>query len=67
MNAVTLSGDGRHDSLGHCAKYCAYTIFCCTLPHLTHFALIRVSYFQVCPFFVVLTAWEYHVETGKLQ
>ncbi|XP_067024374.1 uncharacterized protein [Acropora muricata] len=41
MRAVTLSGDGRHDSMGHCAKYCAYTIFCCTLPRIIHFALVQ--------------------------
>ncbi|XP_068747225.1 uncharacterized protein [Montipora capricornis] len=41
MGGITLSGDGRHDSMGHCAKYCAYTIFCCTLPSIIHFALIQ--------------------------
>ncbi|XP_028514749.1 uncharacterized protein LOC110238694 [Exaiptasia diaphana] len=28
---VALAGDGRHDSMGHSAKYCTYTIFCCTI------------------------------------
>ena len=28
---VTLAGDGRHDSMGHSAKYCTYTMFCCTI------------------------------------
>ena len=46
MGGITLSGDGRHDSMGHCAKYCAYTIFCCTLPGIIHFALVQVCYFH---------------------
>ena len=24
--SLVLAGDGRHDSMGHCAKYCAYSI-----------------------------------------
>ena len=28
--------------MGHCAKYGAYTIFCCTVPMIIHFALIQV-------------------------
>lgn len=43
MGGITLSGDGHHDSMGHCAKYCAYTIFCCTLPRIIHFALVQVG------------------------
>ena len=27
LGGITIAGDGRHDSMGHCAKYCAYTIF----------------------------------------
>ena len=26
QNLVVLTGDGRCDSPGHCAKYCTYTI-----------------------------------------
>ena len=33
---------GRHDSMGHCAKYGAYTIFCCTLTKIIHFSLVQV-------------------------
>ena len=25
-NEVTLCGDGRYDSVGHCAKYCTYFV-----------------------------------------
>ena len=27
QDGITIAGDGRHDSMGHCAKYGAYTIF----------------------------------------
>lgn len=38
---LTISGDGRHDSMGHSAKFGAYTIFCCSLPLVVHFALVQ--------------------------
>lgn len=38
---VVIAGDGRHDSMGHSAKYCAYTIFCCTLSKIIHFSLVQ--------------------------
>lgn len=41
-SGVVLAGDGRHDSMGHSAKYGAYTIFCCTVPMIIHFALVQV-------------------------
>ncbi|KAK3731006.1 hypothetical protein QZH41_018754 [Actinostola sp. cb2023] len=40
-SSLTVAGDGRHDSMGHCAKYGAYSIFCCTLPMILYFALIQ--------------------------
>lgn len=33
---IGIAGDGRHDSMGHSAKYGAYTIFCCTVPMIIH-------------------------------
>ena len=39
---LVIAGDGRHDSMGHSAKYCAYTVFCCTVPFIIHFALVQV-------------------------
>ena len=42
-DGITIAGDGRHDSMGHCAKYGAYTIFCCTVPMILHFSLVQVS------------------------
>ena len=34
--------DGRHDSMGHSAKYCAYTIICYTEPAIIDFSLVQV-------------------------
>ena len=39
---LVMAGDGRHDSMGHRAKYCAYTIFCCTSPCILHFNIVQV-------------------------
>ena len=40
---VTLAGDGRHDSMGHSAKYGTYTIFCCTVGLIIHIVLVQVG------------------------
>ena len=40
---VILSGDGRHDSMGHSAKYGTYTIFCNTVGKILHFSLVQVN------------------------
>ncbi|XP_044171604.1 uncharacterized protein LOC122955935 [Acropora millepora] len=40
---VTIAGDGRHDSMGHSAKFGAYSIFCSTIPVIIHFALVQVK------------------------
>ncbi|XP_028418457.1 uncharacterized protein LOC114543840, partial [Dendronephthya gigantea] len=32
IDGIVLAGDGRHDSMGHSAKYCAYSLFCCDDP-----------------------------------
>ena len=37
------SGDGRFDSMGHLAKYGAYTMFCCTIMKIVHFELLQVT------------------------
>jgi len=42
---MAIAGDGRHDSMGHSAKYCAYTLFCCTVPLILDFSLIQASQF----------------------
>ena len=41
--SLVLAGDGCHDSMGHCAKYCAYTIFSCTTSIIIHFSLVQVN------------------------
>ena len=40
---MAIAGDSRHDSMGHSAKYCAYT-FCCTVPLILDFSLIQVGH-----------------------
>ena len=35
-------GDGRFDSMGHSAKYGAYTMFCTTILKIVHFDLLQV-------------------------
>ena len=40
---AVIAGDGQHDSMGHSAKFGAYTIFCCTLPLIIHFSLVQVN------------------------
>lgn len=40
---VVIAGDGRFDSMGHSAKFGAYTILCCTIPMIVHFALVQVQ------------------------
>ena len=44
--SLVMAGDGRHDSMGFSAKYCAYTIFCCTIPVIIQFSLVQVSSFE---------------------
>lgn len=39
---VDLAGDGRHDSMGHSAKYCTYSILCCTTGFIIDVILIQV-------------------------
>ena len=43
MTNVVWSGDGRFDSMGHSAKYGAYTMFCNTILKVVHFELLQVS------------------------
>ena len=44
MKNVAWSGDGRFDSMGHSAKYSAYTMFCPTIMKVVHFELLQVNY-----------------------
>lgn len=41
-SGIVLAGDGRHDSMGHSAKYGVYTMFCCSVSMIIHFALVQV-------------------------
>ena len=44
---VVWSGDGRFDSMGHSAKYGAYTMFCSTIMKIVHFELLQVKFLQL--------------------
>lgn len=52
---VALAGDGRHDSMGHSAKYCTYTIFCCTIGLIINIVLVQVMIlsFSICLFHIL--------------
>ena len=47
MKNVVWSGDGRFDSMGHSAKYGAYTMFCSTIMKIVHFELLQVKLLQL--------------------
>ena len=57
-------GDGRHDSMGHSAKFCAYTIFCCTSPMIIHFDIIQVNRLYI---FTMLLMYSVEVLTRLLK
>ena len=40
---MVIAGDGRHDSMGHSAKYGTYTIFCCTAALIIHLVVVQVN------------------------
>ena len=44
---VVLAGDGRHDSMGHSAKFGTYTMFCCTAGLIIHVVLVQVGVFTL--------------------
>ena len=58
---VVLAGDGRHDSMGHSAKYCAYTVFSCSLPRIIHFKLV-----QVCKHIIIPVLYHEYLICSKL-
>ena len=41
---LVIAGDARHDSMGHSAKYGAYTVFSCCLPLIITFSLVQVRW-----------------------
>lgn len=57
---LVWSGDGRFDSMGHSAKYGAYTMFCCTLMKIIHFDILQVR------LSMVFSNFEPHLHRGKL-
>lgn len=55
MSNVVWSGDGRFDSMGHSAKFGAYTMFCNTLLKIIHFEILQVLASRVKHFASQLT------------
>ena len=51
---VVLAGDGRHDSMGHSAKFGTYTMFCCTVGLIIHVVLVQVG---VPSFIINILLW----------
>ena len=39
------AGDGRFDSMGHSAKYGAYSVMCPSIGKIVHFELVLVQYY----------------------
>ena len=42
IDNVSWCGDGRFDSMGHSAKYGAYSMYCSSLNKIIHFELLQV-------------------------
>ena len=42
MKETVWSGDGRFDSMGHSAKYGAYTMMCTSVMKIVHFEIVQV-------------------------
>ena len=52
---VVVSGDGCHDSIGHSAKYCVYTLFCHDpFNVIFDFNLVQVSFCFILTLLLVL-------------
>ena len=53
LKDVVWTGDGRFDSMGHSAKYGAYTMLCTTIMKIVHFEVVQVIfeilYYCFCP------------------
>ena len=48
-------GDGRFDSMGHSAKYGAYTILCSSINKIVHFELLQVTNTYYIPILIYTT------------
>ena len=55
---VVWSGDARFDSMGHNAKYGAYTMLCSTLMKIVHFELLQVRCFAIIVFLLLFKLHE---------
>ena len=53
MKDAVWSGDGRFDSMGHSAKFGAYTLLCSPIMKIVHFELLQVM--------VIENYWVFHL------
>ncbi len=44
IDDLVWCGDGRFDSMGHCAKYGAYSMFCPSMMKIVHFEIVQVRF-----------------------
>ena len=53
MKDTVWAGDGRFDSMGHSAKYGAYTMLCPTVMKIGHFELVQVINRTFCSIYSI--------------
>lgn len=67
LKDVEWTGDRRFDSMGHSAKYGAYTMLCTTIMKIVHFELAQVlvkicySCLSVLELFIVGFCVHFHI------
>eukprot|EP00112_Aurelia_sp_Birch-Aquarium-sp1_P001965 Seg1216.2 transcript_id=Seg1216.2/GoldUCD/mRNA.D3Y31 product="hypothetical protein" protein_id=Seg1216.2/GoldUCD/D3Y31 len=64
---LVIAGDGRHDSMGHSAKYGAYTVFNCDINMILDFALLQrneVGSSQAMEYAGFQKAMKHHLNSG---
>ena len=58
MKDAVWSGDGRFDSMGHSAKFGAYTLLCSPVMKIVHFELLQVI--------VIQKYWVFHFNSSMI-
>ena len=57
MKDAVWSGDGRFDSMGHSAKFGAYTLLCSPIMKIVHFELLQVMVIENYWVFHLIATW----------